>query len=256
MPSMLNYSISLLLVLLPLWAKSQSPPIDLHPPDTVTYKERYGLRLGADLSRLVFSAIDTDYTGFELVGDYRITQKLYIAAELGNEDKTQTEDLGGTPLYRFTTSGSYLKLGVEVNTYTNWLGMHNAITFGGRYAFARFSQTLDDYNLFESNHFFNASFLPGAAPGEEFNGLSASWLEGVAGIKVELLTNLFVGMSVRLSFLVTNKEADRFPNLWIPGFNKVTDDSNFGVGYNYSLSYLIPFYKKAKKRKENRQPPE
>ena len=99
---MLNSCISLLLILLPFWAKSQSQPVNLHPQDTVTYKERYGLRLGVDLSRLVFSAIDADYTGFELVGDYRITKKLYLAAELGNEDKTQTEDLGGTPLYRYT----------------------------------------------------------------------------------------------------------------------------------------------------------
>lgn len=252
MPSMLNYCISLLIVLLPFWAMSQSEPVDSRPRDTVASSQKYGLRIGADLSRLVLSYIDEEYTGFELVGDYRITQKLYIAVELGNEERIQTEDLDGTLLYRFTTSGSYLKAGVDVNTYTNWFGMQNAISFGGRYAFASFSQTLGDYNIFESNRFFNPSFLPGAEPGEEFSGLNASWLELVAGIKVELFTNVYVGISARLGFLVTNTEADRFPNLWIPGFNKVTDDSNFGVGYNYSLSYLLPFYKKSKKKREKR----
>ncbi len=232
-------------------ATGQNKPVDLQPKDTVEHKQQYGLRVGADLNRLLFSFIDEDYTGFELVGDFRLTQKLFLAAELGNEEKTQIEDLGNTPLYDYTSSGSYLKLGVDLNTYENWFGMDNAITIGGRYAFSSFSQTLNDYKIFDSNRFFSPSdFLPGAQPGEEFTGLSASWLEFVLGLKAELFANIYVGMSARLGFLVTNTEDERFPNLWIPGFNRVTDGSNFGVSYNYSISYLIPFYKKSKKKKE------
>ena len=37
------------------------------------YKQRYGLRVGADLSRLVRPFFDKDYYGLELVGDYRLT---------------------------------------------------------------------------------------------------------------------------------------------------------------------------------------
>ncbi|WP_222983725.1 DUF6048 family protein [Flagellimonas meishanensis] len=247
---MLRYFISLFAISFSFWLTAQDKPIDLQPKDTVEYKEEYGLRVGADISRLVFSFIDEDYTGLELVGDYRLTQKLYLAAELGNEEKTQTEDLGNTLLYNFTTSGSYLKVGVDVNTYENWFGMNNAITLGGRFAAASFSQTLNEYNVFNSDRFFNPEFLPGAVPGEEFSGLNASWLEFVLGIKAELFANIYIGMSARLGFLVTNKEADRFPNLWIPGFNRVTDGSNFGVGYNYSISYFLPLYKKSKKKRE------
>jgi hypothetical protein len=50
--------------------------------------------------------------------------------------------------------------------------------------------------------------------------------------------------------LVSEKASDNFPNLYIPGFNKVTDGSKFGVGYNYTISYLIPIFKKTKKKKE------
>ncbi|SNY99376.1 DUF6048 family protein [Flagellimonas pacifica] len=248
---MSKYFISIFCIATSFWGICQDKPIDLQPKDTVEYKQEYGLRVGADLSRLILSFTDEDYTGLELVGDYRLTQKLYLAAELGNEKKTQTENLGSTLLYNYTTSGSYLKVGVEINTYENWFGMNNAITIGGRYAAASFSQTLNNYNIFDSNRFYNPDgFLVGAQNGEEFSGLNASWLEFVAGVKVELFANIYVGMSARLGFLVTNKEEERFPNLWIPGFNKVTDGSNFGVSYNYSISYLIPFYKKSKKKKE------
>ena len=226
------------------------------PLDSVEYKQQYGLRVGVDLSRLVLSFSDENYTGLELVGDYRLTEKLYLAGELGNEEKTQTEDLGGTPLYNYTTSGSYLKLGVEWNTYQNWYGMNNLISIGGRYSFATFSQTLNEYLIFEGNRFFNSdSLLPGTGETpEEFSGLNASWLELVMGVKAELFANIYLGITARLGYLVTNTEADRFPNLWIPGFNKVTDRSNFGVGYNYSISYFIPLYKKSKKKKEPKAP--
>ncbi|MEC8832524.1 MAG: DUF6048 family protein [Bacteroidota bacterium] len=251
---MSKYFISIFLCLLPIMAQAQNEPIDLSQKDTVEYKERYGLRVGADISKLVLSFVDEDYTGLELVGDFRLTHKLYLAAEIGNETKRQDENLNNTLLYDYETSGSYIKAGVDMNTYENWYGMNNAITIGGLYVFATFNQTLNDYSLYETNQFFNPDFLPGENPNREFTGLSASWLEFVIGAKVELFANIFVGMSARLGFLITNSENEDFPNLWIPGFNKVTDGSNFGVNYNYSISYFIPLYKKSKKKeKENGQ---
>lgn len=246
---MSKYFISIFLGLLPFLTQAQSEPIDLQQKDTVEYKDPYGLRIGVDLSKLVLSFVDEDYTGLELVGDYRLTRKMYLAAEIGNETKKQSEYLGNTLLYNFETSGSYIKAGVDLNTYTNWYGMNNAITIGGRYAVASFSQTLGDYSIFETERFFNPNFAPGAEPNREFSGLTASWLEFVVGAKVELFANIFIGMSARVGFLVTNTEDEQFPNLWIPGFNKVTDGSNFGVSYNYSISYFLPLYKKSRNNK-------
>ena len=248
---MLKYFISLLVFFLGLGAFAQvNKPVDLNPKDSVVYKQKYGLRLGVDLSRSVLSFFNEDYTGLEFVGDYRLKENLFIAAELGNEKRTDTEGVASTALYNYTTSGNYLKLGVDYNTYGNWYGEQNFVTIGGRYAFSTFSQTLNNYRIFNSNRFFSEDFPDLVNSPEEFSGLNASWLEFVVGIKVELFTNIYAGMSVRLAYLVTNKNDDRFPNLWIPGFNKVTDGSNFGVGYNYSISYFIPLYKKAKKKRE------
>ena len=48
--------------------------------------ERYGIRFGADISKLARSFYDKNYKGLELVGDYRLTKRHYIAVELGNEN--------------------------------------------------------------------------------------------------------------------------------------------------------------------------
>src|SRR5690606_15840606 len=238
------------LALFPVLGMGQDGPIDLQPKDTVEYKDEFGLRAGIDLSKLVLSFVDEDYTGLELVGDYRLTRKLYLAAEIGNETKTQDESLNNTILYDFKTSGSYIKAGVDLNTYENWFGMNNAITLGGRIAVSSFKQTLNNYSLYNSNHLYQPDFIVGAQPGQEFSGLSAAWLELVVGLKVDLIANIYLGMSARMGFLVSNKEDALFPNLWIPGFNKVTAGSNFGVGYNYSITYFLPLYKKSKNKKE------
>lgn len=243
---MLKYSISLIFLLGASLGFSQSKTIDFNPKDTIEYKQPYGLRAGIDLSRIILSSTNDDYTGLEIVGDYRLSYKWYLAAELGNEKRTKQEDL-----YNFTTSGSYLKVGADYNTYENWYGMNNSLFIGGRLAFSTFSQTLNNYQIYESNRYWNpGDFAFGANEGQEFSGLNATWLEVVLGVKTELFANIFLGASVRLGYLVSDKAADNFPNLWIPGFNKVTDGSNFGVGYNYSITYFLPLYKKAKKKKE------
>ena len=74
-------------------------------------KERYGLRLGVDLFKLTRSFYETDYRGLELVGDYRLTRRHYLAAEIGNENKTVDDDQ-----VNFTTKGTYIKVGFDFNS--------------------------------------------------------------------------------------------------------------------------------------------
>ncbi len=243
---MLRYSISLFFMTCFFWGWSQENTIDLNPKDTVVYKQPYGIRFGIDLSRLATTFLNDQYTGFEIVGDYRLSQKFYAAAELGNEKKTKQEDV-----LNFTTSGSYIKLGFDFNTYENWYGMNNSIHIGSRLAFSSFSQTLNSYSIFERSRYWNPDgFFPIDSDPIEFNGLSAVWIEFVLGTKVALFSNIYMGASLRLGLLLSNTESEIFPNLWIPGFNKVTDNSNFGVGFNYTLTYLLPLYKKARKPME------
>jgi hypothetical protein len=82
----------------------------------------------------------------------------------------------------------------------------------------------------------------------EYDGLNASWLELLAGVKAELFANFFMGASIRLHVLITDKDSGVFTNIWIPGFNRKTDNSRFGWGFNYTLSYMLPIYRKAREK--------
>ena len=249
---MSKYSISLFFLLfLTLGFSQENKPDDSKTKDSIQYKQEYGLRVGVDLSRPVLSYFIEDYTGFEIVGDYRLTDKLYIAAELGNEEKTLDEDVDRSVLYDYTVKGSYLKVGADYNTYENWFGMNNQITVGGRFAYSTFNSTINNFVFFDSDRFFSPdTFVQGSDLPIELKNLNAYWLEFVVALKAELFANIYIGMSIRLAHLLSTNDPDNFRNLWIPGFNRVTDESKWGVGFNYSISYLIPFYKKAKKKKK------
>ncbi|WP_395044303.1 DUF6048 family protein [Flavobacterium sp.] len=245
MKHMLKYTFSLLLVFISFSGMAQ----ELSKKDSIAPKtERYGVRFGVDLFKLTRSFYEKDYRAIEVVGDYRLTRKHYIAAEIGNENKTVDD----TQL-NFTTKGTYLKAGFDYNAYENWLGMENMIYVGLRYGISSFSQTLNSYKIYNPNPYFVEA--PVAVSGEEFNGLSAQWLEVVAGVKAEVFNNIFVGFSFRINRLTSNKKPQNFDNLYIPGFNR-TYDGSFGVGFNYTVSYFLPLYKatvKAKKKETKKK---
>ena len=71
--------------------------------DTATYKDSYGLRVGIDVVRPVYSAFSDDTKGFEIVGDYRVTNRFYIATELGYRDQTTYEDFFDFSLLKEST---------------------------------------------------------------------------------------------------------------------------------------------------------
>ena len=238
---------SLLFVLLSLLANAQevakkTPEITKKDTVAPVKVNRYGLRVGVDLFRLSRSFWEKDYRGIEVVGDYRLTKKYYIAGELGNEDKTVQEDY-----LNFTTKGSYFKVGFDYNMHQNWMNLENSIYVGMRYGVSSFSQTLNNYKIYTTNPYFDTNQLINS--GEEFSGLTAQWAEVVAGVKTKVINNIYVGFSFRINKLFTNKTPDGFDNLYIPGFNRKYS-GDFGVGFNYTVSYFIPLYKSTDKVEE------
>jgi len=226
-----KFTFSIALILLSFLVNAQQKKTDSIPPKI----ERFGIRFGADLFKLTRSFYDKNYKGIEFVGDYRLTKNYYLAAELGNENKTTEDDRLNT-----SAKGTYIKVGFDYNSYENWLDMRNMVFIGLRYGASTFSQQLNSYKLYNTSTYFPEA--PTVVSGEKFNGLSAQWLEVVVGMKAEVLDNIYVGFSVRMNRMLSNTKPENFDNLYIPGFNR-TYNGDFGVGLNYTVSYFLPLYK-------------
>ena len=203
------------------------------------YSERYSLRFGIDMSKPIRSVVEDQYKGLELTADYRLTYNLYLAGEVGMEDKrVVSESLD------FQTSGEYLKLGLDINLYRNWQGMENQLLTGFRLGTSTHKHQLNGYAIRQLNHFWEEELYRPLKTPNKYKNLSAFWFELLVGVKAELLTNLYMGISVRMNYLISDNEVDNFDNLYVPGFHRVSDFSPWGTGLNYTIMYQFPFYKK------------
>ena len=208
--------------------------------DSITkYKERYSIRFGIDMSKPIRSMIENDYKGLELTADYRITKKLYLAAEVGMEDKRVVSET-----LDFQTSGEYIKLGVDFNLFNNWKGMENMLLTGFRFGISTHSQQLNGYAVRQLDHLWAEDLYKSLDQPLLFDDLNATWIEIIAGVKTELLNNLYMGISVRMNYLMNDKEVTNFSNLYIPGYHRGSEGSPWGVGLNYTIMYQFPLYRK------------
>ena len=234
-------SVFLLIVFVDGYSQEQKKDSLSTAKDSIIYKSPYGIRLGIDISKPILATIDSDYTGYEIVGDYRIKKNLYLAAEIGFEEQTTQEDFTNS-----TSKGSYIRLGLNTNVYKNWLDMNNEVFVGYRYGFSIFDQTLNNYTPnVVTGEINEAPYFPAEIISTSItsSGLNAHWSEFVLGFKAETFQNLFISASFSYKIMMSVKEPNNFKTLYTPGFNRVFETST-GFGFNYTISYLIPFTKK------------
>ena len=196
------------------------------------------IRLGFDIFKPIKSTSERDNINYEIVGDLQITENLYLAAEYGLINRLiEDENIN------FLSDGTFLRFGFDYNMFNNWVGMDNSIFLGLRYGSSNFSNKIESYNVRNGDAYFS-NFVENNYETIDHNNLTGNWLEIVAGVKVETFNNVYLGFSLRLNKLLSTKKPDNFDNLFIPGFNKVTDDNTWGSGFNYTLTYSIPLKKK------------
>tara|TARA_B100000214_G_scaffold151217_1_gene108221 strand:+ start:1161 stop:1901 length:741 start_codon:yes stop_codon:yes gene_type:complete len=192
------------------------------------------LSIGIDLYRPIYSNINDDDLSYELITTLRIFEDFSIASEIGSLDRyIEDENVN------FTSSGEYIKFGFDYNLYNNWTGMDNSIYLGIRFATSNFNNKIDNYTVRNPDSYWSNTVTDGYEVVNHSNQ-NANWLEFLVGIKVETIKNIYFGISLRLNRLLSNSSPNNFSNLYIPGFNKVTDDNSWGSGFNYTLTYSLP----------------
>ena len=236
---MSKYITSIFILIFSFSALSQTQNKDAENTKTAKdslhyHPKTYGLRFGIDILKPIL-AITEDLKGVEFVTDWRINTKLFIASEFGYIHRTLPENT-----FNHTVNGSYVKAGINYNLFNNWLNMDNEIYVGLRYGFASFQNTLNNYTIFQEGTYFDIKEVDTPI---EFDALNAHWIEAVAGLKVEMIPNVYMGFMININRLITTNNPNNFENTYSPGFGKISDNGT-GFNINYTLSYRIPMYKK------------
>ena len=107
---------------------------------------------------------------------------------------------------------------------------------------------LNSFTILDRTRYWSTSDLPVTnwfATGER-SDLNSLWFEVVLNFKVQIIKNIYSGVSLRLNRLISDKIPSNFDNIYIPGFNKKTQDNVFGAGFNYTLTYNFSLLSKKK----------
>ena len=198
--------------------------------------EKFGVRAGIDINKIVKSATDDDYKGLSISGDIRLKESFYVYSEIGNEEKQISSDYLNS-----SVKGTYLKFGVNFKM-NNDIRTQNIVYSGFNFGFSNFDQNINRYTIYNSNSTYWGESIINEP--KNLSNLNALWVELVFGLKTEILNNLFLGFELQLKSIIKQKNIQNISNLYIPGFNKTYDSSGLGAGFSYTVSYLIPIIKK------------
>ena len=198
--------------------------------------EKFGVRAGIDINKIVKSATDDDYKGLSISGDIRLKESFYVYSEIGNEEKQISSDYLNS-----SVKGTYLKFGVNFKM-NNDIRTQNIVYSGFNFGYSNFDQNISRYTIYNTNSTYWGESTINEP--KNLSNLNALWVELVFGLKTEILNNLFLGFELQLKNVIKQKNIQNISNLYIPGFNRTYDSSGLGAGFSYTVSYLIPIIKK------------
>lgn len=202
-------------------------PIDYRPSSL-----RIGLAIN-DVIRTLTNDQDTRYSGqadvafgrFMLVGEYGV-------AETSQQNSPNQE---GVAPFTYESQGSFFRAGVDVNLLKDReTGRYDVddgiILFGLRFARTQ----LDDELRFDSvDPLWGTTTIV-----QQNEGLAATWIEMTAGVKVEVLPNIFLGYNLRFKFARNFSEEPTLLPYYLPGYGRSDREEQFG--FDYSIFYRIP----------------
>jgi hypothetical protein len=190
------------------------------------------VRLGADPGTLGYMIFSEKRGIFEAEADIDI-DRFFLVANYGISSYKLDE-----PTYLYENQGTYLRIGPDINFMHEDPNL-NIMFFGLRYARSSFNDKLqyDTHAVIQSE-----TTWPNTRETSSNGNAKASWYEMVTGLKIRIVKQLYMGFTMRFKLLMKTKQTEILKPYYIPGFGKNVSSSSFG--FNYYISYRLPFRKK------------
>lgn len=186
------------------------------------------VRAGVDVYGLGRSALEGGYTRQEIQGDIDF-YRYFAVVDLGREALEHA-----TNAYGYNSRGTYYRLGLDVNL-TPYNANRDVVFFGFRYAASTFNESL--------RFAYDVPYWGVEDVLSRNDGIKSRWIEAVAGIKVRVWQQLYMGYTIRAKLFNSIRGAGSLVPYEIPGYGLNNGGSNFGFGYH--VYYRLAFRDKA-----------
>lgn len=197
--------------------------------DTVKVRFFNGIRLDVDLVPLASSFLSTHETySYEVALQSDLKHKYFPVVEIGygGADKISSTNIG------YKTDAVFGRVGLDFNIMKEKKSVkptNNLFLAGIRVGFSSFKYNITDVSIVNDywgeNQTLNYENIPA----------TRVWIEFVAGMRVEIFKNVFLGWTVKNKSTSSEDVAGKFKPWYIPGFGLNTGNANWEV--NYCLGY-------------------
>ena len=189
-----------------------------------------GTTIGVDIFGLGSKIFGGDITSTEISVEVNLKNRYVPVAEIGYGTTDTTDD--GTNIH-YKASAPYFRIGMNYNFFFKKPYLPGFLYGGIRYGFTSFSYDVDAPTMKDPTWGFPE--IPFSYDGIK---TTVTWAELLAGIKVNVYKNFYMGWSLRYRIRMNIKKAEHTEPWYIPGFGK-NNSTNLGV--TYSLIYKLPF---------------
>ncbi len=230
------YISSLILCTLTLTAVAQK---NIKTPEKDNTPLFNGLTIQLDVASVASSFLSNGESySYEAGAQVDLKHKYYPVFELGyaGANKTSNNDIN------FKTNGLFGRLGVDINLINpkkDQKPTTNLFLAGIRLGMSNFP-----YNV--SNVIITDNYWGGS---ETFNypaKISTKvWYEIVAGVRVEVTKNIYMGWTIRSKNMLSQDIAGEVAPWYVPGFGTNTGNN---WGFNYTIGYKLQIPMKVKTR--------
>ncbi len=187
------------------------------------------LKIGLDISNFLIGTVTTNIDGLDFSVDYTLDKKRYAIVEFGYNSYNESSDV-----LDYFSKGSYVRIGFDSDTRKeNPNKSRDMFYLGLRYAFATYNQRIENAQI-------SSTYWPDVTQEEVSFDNSAHWGEALAGFKVEVMKNIYLGLGLRMKILIYQSGDKTInPAVFIPGYGKTS--GTFIMGFNYNIYYNLPF---------------
>lgn len=200
---------------------------------------QHALRVGIDLAAPLLPIISgkNEDSGWMVMADYRLTPKLYAAANFGMAER----HLNFTSM-RTSVDGWFAQAGVHYAlTQGSFLQKNgkealDILYFGAKLGYSKYNRHIYDMTI--SDGYWGTDYAVDIT-----DRPSAMWLNLSIGAEVSLWNNLFLTMEGSYNLIVSQSDKNGIGPLAVPGIGQVYNKS-VAFSMSYGIAYRFPLYKK------------
>ena len=183
-----------------------------------------GTTIGIDIFGLGSKIFGGDITSTEISVEVNLKNRYVPVAEIGYGTTDTTDD--GTNIH-YKASAPYFRIGMNYNFFFKKPYLPGFLYGGIRYGFTSFSYDVDAPTMKDPTWGFPE--IPFSYEGVK---TTVTWTELLAGIKVNVYKNFYMGWSLRYRIRMNMKKTEHTEPWYIPGFGK-NNSTNLGVTYSW-----------------------